>query len=353
MNDNEYIARTAIELLERKTAVVLATIISLEGSSPRHIGTKMLIGADGKNYGTIGGSLLEATVIKESRLLLSGSGSKLMHFALTGKDANAIGMICGGRAVVLLDYVPATKANLEFFKGWQGAIQRGSKFYFLTHLKEDGNGVNIIGHYILSADGKVTGTGPCSLPDTARLTTELSNLESTAVIQIDDTKIVVDPICKLKSLYCFGAGHVALPTAHIAALVGFRVIILDDRPEYANIERFPDSHSVKVIEEFKRAFSGLEIDSDSFIVIVTRGHQYDREVLEQALQTRAGYIGMISSRKKREAIYNALMAKGVTREQLERVHSPIGIAIGGETPEEIAVSIVAELISERARQPQS
>ena len=98
------------------------------------------------------------------------------------------------------------------------------------------------------------------------------------------------------------------------------------------------------------ALDGLEIDADSFIVIVTRGHQYDRAVLEQALKTSAGYIGMISSRRKREAIYEALMAQGVKKEQLEKVHSPIGIDIGGETPEEIAVSIVAELISVRSRQ---
>ena len=142
-----------------------------------------------------------------------------------------------------------------------------------------------------------------------------------------------------------------MPTAHLAALVGFRVVVIDDRLEYANKERFPEAEKTLVIKNFTRAFDGLEIDADSYIVIVTRGHQYDRAVLEQSLRTSAGYIGMISSRRKREAIYEYLTAQGFTKERLAQVHSPIGIDIGGETPEEIAVSIVAELIKVRSQAP--
>jgi xanthine dehydrogenase accessory factor len=158
---------------------------------------------------------------------------------------------------------------------------------------------------------------------------------------------MVDRIRKMKTIYCFGAGHVALPTAHLAALVGFRVVILDDRKEYANPDRFPEANKTLILNDYNRAMDGLDIDEDSFIVIVTRGHKYDREVLEQALKTSAGYIGMISSRRKRQAIYDALTAEGIKKERLDWVHSPIGIDIGGETPEEIAVSIVAELIKVR------
>jgi xanthine dehydrogenase accessory factor len=131
-------------------------------------------------------------------------------------------------------------------------------------------------------------------------------------------------------------------------LVGFRVVVVDDRPEYATAERFPDASRLAVVQGFDRAFGGLEIDADSYIVIFTRGHQFDRTVLEQALGTGAGYIGMISSRRKREAIYQALEVAGFERGRLEQVHSPIGIDIGAETPEEIAVSIVAELIKVRS-----
>jgi xanthine dehydrogenase accessory factor len=151
-------------------------------------------------------------------------------------------------------------------------------------------------------------------------------------------------------MYCFGAGHVAVPTAHLASLVGFRVVVVDDREEYANTERFPDADEVRVIDDYNRAFEGFEIDADSFIVILTRGHRYDREVLEQSLKTKAGYIGMISSRKKRDTVYQTLIKEGVTTaDRLAYVHSPIGLSIGAETPEEIAVSIVGEMIAERGK----
>jgi len=132
--------------------------------------------------------------------------------------------------------------------------------------------------------------------------------------------------------------------------VGFRVVVVDDRAEFANAERFPDAGNVRVIDDFNHVLKDFDIDADSYIIIVTREHLYDRVVLEQALKTDAGYIGMIASRRKRNAIYQALLASDVKEEELARVHSPIGLDIGGETPEEIAVSIVAELIQERARQ---
>jgi xanthine dehydrogenase accessory factor len=143
---------------------------------------------------------------------------------------------------------------------------------------------------------------------------------------------------------------VAIPTVRMAAMVGFRAIVLDDRQEFANQERFPEAVETRILIDYSKAMSGLEIDKDSFIVIVTRGHKYDREVLEEALKTDAGYIGMISSRRKREAIYETLKASGIKQEKLDFVHSPIGIDIGGETPEEIGVSIVAELIKVRTEQ---
>jgi xanthine dehydrogenase accessory factor len=133
----------------------------------------------------------------------------------------------------------------------------------------------------------------------------------------------------------------------MAALSGFRVVVIDDRAEYANRERFPDADEIHVIDDFNNAMKGLSVDADSCIVIFTHGHAHDRVVLEQALQSKAGYVGMISSKRKREMIYRALMEQGVSEDALASVHSPIGLHIGGETPAEIAVSIVGELISER------
>lgn len=350
MNENEYIAGMVYQQLDKGLPIVLVSILELKGSTPRHNGTKMLVGQDGKSYGTIGGSLIEATAISESRKLFATAQSRTMEFELTGKDATAPGMICGGKAELLLDYLLPTEENKKFTKAWHEATLSGSDFYLLTHLKNTRNNLDVLGRAILKPDGNILGSTSIADSDIKRLKPELHNVSAAMVYPLEDSWILVDRIRKLKTLYCFGAGHVAVPTAHLAALVGFRVVVMDDRPEYANTERFPEAGEVRVIKDFDHAMEGLEVDADSFIVILTRGHQYDREVLEQALKTPAGYIGMISSRRKKQAIYDALIAQGVKKEQLDLVHSPIGLAIGGETPEEIAVSIIAELISERSKQ---
>ncbi|MBN1689677.1 MAG: XdhC family protein, partial [Dehalococcoidia bacterium] len=135
----------------------------------------------------------------------------------------------------------------------------------------------------------------------------------------------------------------------LAVRVGFAAVVLDDRAEYANRERFALPAEVIVLKSFENCFEGLQIDDDSYVVIVTRGHVYDKTVLAQALHTKAGYIGMIGSIPKRDAIYRALLADGFTAQQLEKVHCPIGLKIDTETPAEIAVSIVGELIAQRAQ----
>jgi xanthine dehydrogenase accessory factor len=349
MDENEYLAKTVNAQLKARKPLVLVSILSLEGSTPRHGGTKMVVGADGKTYGTIGGSLIEAAAIREAKKVLSTRKSRILSYKLSGKDATAPGMICGGKAEILLDYLSVTPENREFSRQWHDMIRQGKDFYLLTHLKGDKYAVEVLGHAVLLPDSVIGGGASLIASDIGKLKPELHNVTHSAVLPLGDTRVVVDRIRRLKTLYCFGAGHVAVPTAHLAALVGFRVVVIDDRPEYANKERFPEADKTLVIKDFKRACDGLEIDADSYIVIVTRGHQYDRAVLEQSLRTNAGYIGMISSRRKREAIYEYLIAQGFKKERLEQVHSPIGIDIGGETPEEIAVSIVAELIKVRSQ----
>jgi xanthine dehydrogenase accessory factor len=160
---------------------------------------------------------------------------------------------------------------------------------------------------------------------------------------------VVEPVGGICRAFLFGAGHVARPTAQLAAMVGFAVSVADDRGEFANAERFPDADEIRVLDSFENSFTGLELGRDDYVVILTRGHLYDKTVLAQALKTRAGYIGMIGSRSKRNTIYAALFEEGVSQADIDRVHSPIGISIDAETPEEIAVSIIGEMIQHRAR----
>ncbi len=176
----------------------------------------------------------------------------------------------------------------------------------------------------------------------------MTKLRNPILREIDDRRFLIEPHTAMGTLYLFGAGHVALQVANLAQNVHFQTIVLDDRQEFANSDRFVTAAEVKVLSSFEQALEGLEIDNDSYMVILTRGHSHDKTVLRQALGAPARYIGMIGSTRKRDAIYKALRNEGVTARELERVHCPIGLAIKAQTPEEIAVSIVAELIRKRA-----
>ena len=350
MNESEYLARMICEQLDAGQPVVLASIIASKGSSPRHSGTKMLIAADGRYYGTIGGGILEATTLKESKIVFSRQASRFLDFEMLGDNALASAPLCGGNANLLLDFVLPGKENIKFFRSFHDSVVKGEDFHFLTLLKENGSEADVVGHSLLSYDGEVSGTFDWSAQNITVVKSELQNSSSITVLPLDGITVVVDPIRRVKTMYCFGSGHVALPTAHIAALAGFQVIVVDDRAEFANDERFPDASGIFIIKDFSLALEGLLIDSDSFIVILTRGHLTDRAVLEQALKTNAGYIGMMGSKRKRDTIYATLLAQGVAQEQLDNVHCPIGLTIKAETPAEIAISIVSELVAERARQ---
>ena len=157
-------------------------------------------------------------------------------------------------------------------------------------------------------------------------------------------EVFVEPILPVAELLLFGAGHVAHSVATIAATSGFEVTVVDDRAAYANKERFPSAKQI-VAEEFDEALKKVDPRENSYIVIVTRGHRDDMRILKWAVMTSARYIGMIGSRRKVIAIYKELEKEGVPASAFERVNAPVGLEIGAVTPEEIAVSIVAELIA--------
>ena len=158
---------------------------------------------------------------------------------------------------------------------------------------------------------------------------------------------LIEPVFNYERVYIFGAGHVAQKIADITKMLDFKTIVLDDREEFANRERFKTADEVKTIPSFDNLFNYIKVDSRSYIIIVTRGHAYDKEVLAQMLKTDAKYIGMIGSKTKRDFIYNSLLNEGYTLKDIERVYCPIGLSIFAQTPEEIAVSIAAELVKIR------
>ena len=194
-----------------------------------------------------------------------------------------------------------------------------------------------------------------ALEDEIRLESETVLRENRPRISImafqnQKVEVLVEPILSEPTVYIFGGGHVSQQLAPLAKRVHFKVVVIDDREMFANKDRFPDADDI-LVSEFERCFETLSIDESSYIVIVTRGHLYDGVVLEEAVRTKARYVGMIGSKKKIRLLFENLQKKGISKETLDRVYAPIGMDIGSQTPEEIAVSIVAQLIKVRSQAP--
>ena len=264
---------------------MLVSIISEEGSTPRKNGTKMVVAADGRTYGTVGGSLLEANAIARARRALKEQRSGIMSFDLFNTDTSTREMICGGKVELLLDYLPPTAANRQLFRQMKQLFADGKDFYYLTGYTGTDDDAAFTGHCLALPDDGLISDDKALLPaDIAAIKTTVSKDAATSVVTVGGKHFIVDFICRPKKVYCFGAGHVAVPTAHIAALAGFAVTVVDDRIEFANAERFPEADLI-MVRKFAGVMEGLDIDANSFLIILTRGHQFDRVVLEQALGT--------------------------------------------------------------------
>jgi len=326
--------------LDSGNNVVSATIATSEGSTPRTAGSKMLVLAGGKMAGTVGGGLVEAQVLREAARVHAEGGARLLDFDLTGELAAGADMICGGKLRVFLErIVPA--ADSAFFRELGACIAKGGRCLALTSL--DTAARTLLGPREVLAGAQL----PPEVMETALA--ESSGIQAPILLQTLEGRWFLEPWAAPAPLFIAGAGHVSRPTAQLASMVGFSVTVLDDRPDFANNTRFPWAQSIVVTPDMGNCLDGFSLGNDASLVIVTRGHVHDGTVLAKALGTDAGYIGMIGSRRKRDAIYARLRQDGFTDGDIARVHCPVGLDIGAETPEEIAVSILAELIQERAK----
>lgn len=158
-------------------------------------------------------------------------------------------------------------------------------------------------------------------------------------------EIFIEPILPQLTLYIFGAGHVGQSLAKIGKIIGFRIVVIDDREEFANKERFPDADEI-LVADFNKVKEKLKFSKRSCFIIATHGHKNDLEALRSFIESDLLYIGMIGSKRKVKEIFESLKRDGISKRLLERVHAPIGLSIGAETPAEIAISIMAEIISE-------
>ena len=245
------------DALSRGESVALVTIVSAHGSTPQRVGARMLVHADGRIVGTIGGGCYEHDAFWKAREALVSRKAQLVHYELSDDLAEESGLICGGRMDVF-----------------------------------------------------------------------------------------IEPVEPSPHLYILGAGHVGYQLGQIAHTVGFKLHVVDDRQKFANHERFPQASEI-VVESLDTWVRAAAIPATAFVVVLTRGHRQDFDVLRALAGRELRYVGLIGSRAKVARLTDALLDAGVSPDWLKQLHAPIGFDIGAVSPEEIAVSILAELIAVR------
>ena len=245
------------EALKRSEDVALVTIVATNGSTPQRVGAKMLVYADGRIVGTVGGGCYENDAFWKARESLKTRKALRVKYELDDDFAQENGLVCGGQ--------------MEVF---------------------------------------------------------------------------IEPIEPPPSVYIIGAGHVGLYLAKFAHEAGFLVRVVDDREAFANRERFPDAAEI-VVEDVPGWLTGATLPASAYVVIVTRGHRHDLDALRAVVNRDLRYVGLIGSRAKVARVYDALVTEGVDPDRFTKVHAPIGLDLGAVTPQEIAVSILAELIAVR------
>ncbi len=341
MNDLE-IYKKAAQILRTGENIALITVISTTGSTPGKVGYKMLVwGKNRETLGTIGGGLVEAEVVDKAGNMLPRPENQVVKIDFGGTGDNERG-ICGGSIEFLIETFD--KKGLPLFDELADVIEKGDKSVLASIISPEKSPEKF---FLQNAEQINTATRINFSSEAIESINKIVSKEQSARKTLSDgVDIFIETIPEQPMAFIFGAGHIAYYISQYAKSLDFRVTVCDDRAEFANKERFPQADNI-IVEDFESVFDKIDVNENSYIVIVTKGHKIDETVLEKAVKTNAKYIGMIGSKRKILTIFKHLTERGISEQTLKKVHSPIGISIGAVTPEEIALSIVAELVKIR------
>ena len=346
----ELYARMA-ELGREGRPFAVATVVRTVGSTPQVVGAKMLIDDLGRTYGTLGGGCVEGDAFEEAKRILADGGASLREYELTEDLAWDTGLVCGGTMWINIEpgADALTIAGRDLLPEVLSASSTGTPIALATLLKRDGRGIVPAGRLSVEQDGTSGGTlGDAFLDERARaLAADTLRAGTARTTRLDDdTELLVEPIVAKPHLVIAGAGHVGLALAKLAQSLEYDVTVIDDRPEFATRDRFPEGVEV-VRADMVEALGTLPIGWNAFIVIATRGHKLDAACVRAAIGRPARYVGLLGSKRKTILIERMLRDEGVPEERIRSVHAPIGLDLGGRTPAEIALAVLAELSMER------
>jgi len=338
----------AVNRLEKGESVVVATVIRTKGSTPQKPGAKLLVRQDGTGAGTLGGGCVEGDIwFAAKQLMQQGGEAEYREYELNEELAAEDGLVCGGTMYFLIDPVYTPEDYLPYAREIDFAYKGEGAVALATVIKSGSDGKSRIGDKLfIRENGKTEGT-------LGNLETDKGAIEKAKILMIhgrneyvmtaSGAEYFIEAYTTPPQLVICGGGHVSRALASLAKPLEFRLFITDDREEFANEDRFPEADII-VSEKPEDALPNLPINPNTFIVVATRGHRYDNSALLAAAKTPARYVGLMGSKRKTILIYEDLMRSDLSLDRIREIRSPIGLDIKARTPEEIAISIMSEVL---------
>jgi xanthine dehydrogenase accessory factor len=314
--------------LDKGIRVATATVVKTERSAPRDPGAVLAVSERGEVAGSVTGGCVEPAVYEEARDVLAGGAPRLVSYGIADEDAFEIGLPCGGTVHIFV-----TVAEQSLVGRVAAAVRDERPLALAVDVSGPSVGAQRIVDPATASDGDVEAA--------AR---EVLKRGESALVTIAERDVFVSSFAPRPRMYVFGAVDHAAAVASIGRFLGYRVSVCDPRAKFATRERFPDVDELAV-EWPDRFLAGAPVDERTAIVVLTHDHRFDVPLLEVAVRTPAGYIGAMGAKRTNAERRERLLANGVTEEELARVHAPIGLDIGSRTPEEVAVSVGAELVA--------
>ena len=323
--------------------IALATVIQTWGSSPRKVGSHMAFTLSGKITGSVSGGCVENAVIEAGYQVLKNNQPQLLHFGVADETAWEVGLACGGSIDIFVN-----KLNPEFFKKLKSILDDESSLIHITVIQ---NSNDLLGkEIIITEDKQILGTFGNEW-DSKVLNLAMNTLSSHRVMLNQETEIFIDTIQPQPTLIIVGGVHIAIALVSLAKTMGYQTIVIDPRKAWGNAERF--SNVDLLIQSWvDEAFAKIKLNTSTAIAVLTHDPKIDDPAIKIALNSSAFYVGALGSKTTNAKRRERLLNEGVSEELLSRLHAPIGLDIGAQNPEEIALAIMSEVVKSFRKQNQ-
>lgn len=326
--------------LAQNEKVALATVVQTWGSAPRKVGAKMALTTDGKISGSVSGGCVEGAVFEEGTAVLQTNTSKLLHYGVADETAWDVGLACGGTIEVFVQ--PLDTAVYDKMRQLIKNDGAGAMITIVQGPEELLGQTLVVDH-----EGDPIGTLGSDTLDKQAADAERPLRAPTRLHLSEDIEIFVDTVRPAPTLVMVGGVHIAIGLAHMAKLLGYRTIVIDPRRAFGSQDRFP--HVDQLISKWpEKAFAEIKLTPETAVALLTHDPKIDDPALKIVLNNPNFYIGALGSRKTHAKRVARLKEAGANEEQISRIHGPIGLDIGANTPEEIALSVMAEIVKARA-----